>query len=338
MHNRLLFDVSGLIHWYAYFRHPTGIQRVTEKILGSSPIRNYSNLEFVARALGSDTFYRVEPKAIFQLNESRYRNVAIARLRAIFAQSMRLASLSALQRDLRYFHLPYVALGSVRLEAVVECWSSLGLPKRLPPLEIIVPPTEADAFFNPGDYWSHGTYVDALVALKRKTKVQTVLLIHDLFAIDHPDWTNPQFGHLIINQFHHLAPHVDQWLTTSHFVMSTLRNYLAERSIEEHRGSVLPMGWDDFKPSISDKISDQSILRRHGLSGKRYVLHVGTIEPRKNILALLDAMEKLRRTAADVPYCVLVGRQGWRAAALVQRLRSTGFAICPQSTEELSLQ
>jgi glycosyltransferase involved in cell wall biosynthesis len=325
--NRLLFDVSGLIQWYAYFKYPTGIQRVTEKLLGSSPIRNYSNLEFVARVLGSDTFYRVDQEPLFQLNDSRYRSAAIARLRAIFAQSMRLATLSSLRRDLRYFHLHYLALGSVKLEAAIEAWSNLSLPARLPPLEVIVAPTEADAFFNPGDYWCHDTYVDALVTLKRKTNVQIVQLIHDLFAIDRPDWTNPRFSRAIINQFHRLAPNVDQWLTTSHFVMSTLCDYLARHSVEKHRTSVLPMGWDDLGQSTSNETaSDQNTLRRHGLWGKRYVLHVGTIEPRKNLLSLLDALAKLRRIAAlDVPYCVLVGREGWRSSVFRQRLRSTGF-------------
>jgi hypothetical protein len=30
-----LFDVSGVVHWYAFFSHPSGIQRVTEKLIAS---------------------------------------------------------------------------------------------------------------------------------------------------------------------------------------------------------------------------------------------------------------------------------------------------------------
>ena len=152
MNHRLLFDVTGLIHWYAYFRHPTGIQRVTEKILGSSPICDYPHLEFVARILGSDSFYRVDPHILLQLDKLDGRDAAISRLRAIFAQSMRLTTMLGLRRDLRYFHWPYLAAGFAHLEGLVEARVGAKYATVLSPLELIAPPTETDAFLSPGDY------------------------------------------------------------------------------------------------------------------------------------------------------------------------------------------
>ena len=35
MSARLLYDLTGLVHWYAYFRHPGGVQRVIEKVATS---------------------------------------------------------------------------------------------------------------------------------------------------------------------------------------------------------------------------------------------------------------------------------------------------------------
>src|SRR5215204_4484142 len=54
---RVLFDVTGVVHWYAFFSHPSGIQRVTEKLIAS--LSGRGDVEFVARMLGSDTFYRM---------------------------------------------------------------------------------------------------------------------------------------------------------------------------------------------------------------------------------------------------------------------------------------
>ena len=45
---RLLFDVTGLLHWYAFFPNPSGIQRVTEKLLSSSAVQQDKRVEFVA--------------------------------------------------------------------------------------------------------------------------------------------------------------------------------------------------------------------------------------------------------------------------------------------------
>ncbi|MFP5285939.1 MAG: glycosyltransferase family 4 protein, partial [Thermoanaerobaculia bacterium] len=48
----------------------------------------------------------------------------------------------------------------------------------------------------------------------------------------------------------------------------------------------------------------------------RYALHVGTIEPRKNVRTLLAAWKLLRRRIADPPALVLCGGYGWKAAEI----------------------
>src|ERR1700678_342489 len=58
------------------------------------------------------------------------------------------------------------------------------------------------------------------------------------------------------------------------------------------------------------------------LRGQRFVLCVGTIEPRKNHGALIDAWTALGQTHPDLPQLVLVGRRGWRTDSLVRRLES----------------
>ena len=154
-----------------------------------------------------------------------------------------------------------------------------------------------------------------------------VQLVHDLFAIDRPDWTHPQFGHVIVGEFGRLAPHVDRWLATSQFVRSTLSSYCAAHALQERPIDVIPMGWRSLgTPSVDAKKDDGEVLGKYGLSGKRYILHVGTVEPRKNLGLLLDALRDLRREgSAPVPQCVLVGRQGWRSEDIRRRLESTRF-------------
>jgi glycosyltransferase involved in cell wall biosynthesis len=56
----------------------------------------------------------------------------------------------------------------------------------------------------------------------------------------------------------------------------------------------------------------------------RYLLFVSTIEPRKNLPALLDAFERLRARGAYDGALVVVGRVGWKSESLVPRLRQRG--------------
>jgi glycosyltransferase involved in cell wall biosynthesis len=54
----------------------------------------------------------------------------------------------------------------------------------------------------------------------------------------------------------------------------------------------------------------QAVLAKHGIEGP-YLLYVGTIEPRKNLLTLVRAYEELIRTTRHKVKLVLCGGRGW---------------------------
>ena len=56
---------------------------------------------------------------------------------------------------------------------------------------------------------------------------------------------------------------------------------------------------------------DVEVLARHGLTGERYVLGVGTLEPRKNLPRLIEAFAALGPEVRDAHSLVLVGELGW---------------------------
>jgi glycosyltransferase involved in cell wall biosynthesis len=111
-----------------------------------------------------------------------------------------------------------------------------------------------------------------------------------------------------------LAPHVDRWLATSRFVAEELAKFLAPKKAPI---DLVPMGADLAAPE------DPAALRRRGLVAKSYILHVGTLEPRKNLLALLDAVERV----PEAWPLVLVGRDGWRSQEIHSRLRRVGKGV-----------
>jgi glycosyltransferase involved in cell wall biosynthesis len=69
------------------------------------------------------------------------------------------------------------------------------------------------------------------------------------------------------------------------------------------------------------------LMERLGLS-PGYLLCVGTVEPRKNLESLLDALELLRRRRSGLELLV-AGRWGWGPPDLRQRLRSQPGVVWP---------
>jgi glycosyltransferase involved in cell wall biosynthesis len=73
-------------------------------------------------------------------------------------------------------------------------------------------------------------------------------------------------------------------------------------------------------PELSPKLPEDAEGARHryGLPD-RFLIHVGTIEPRKNLTRLLEALHRLRREGAVIPL-VVVGGKGWLSEDFYRRL------------------
>ncbi len=320
---RLLFDVTGLLHWYAFFPNPSGIQRVTEKLLSSTAVQQDKRVEFVARSLGGDELYAVDGGTLCGLQDPLQRRAALARLRALFTTTMRRARPGGPLSDMRIIHAPYYLLGLARLAPLVEAWFGRRLPTALPPLEVVPEPGPQDMFFNPGDLWWQNHYAPFVLGLKARTGVKVVQMIHDLFFIERPDWFSPTFARTFTSAFAGVAPGVDRWLTNSTFVKEQLGAYMERHSLPARPVELLPMGWDSFAISSgAERPGAAAALRGYGIAGRPFILFVGTVEPRKNLATLLDVMEELRRDLGErVPELVVVGGYGWRAEGLAARLR-----------------
>ncbi|MFP4501736.1 MAG: glycosyltransferase family 4 protein [Candidatus Hydrogenedentota bacterium] len=59
--------------------------------------------------------------------------------------------------------------------------------------------------------------------------------------------------------------------------------------------------------------------------GRRYLLHLGTLEPRKNLERLIEAYAAVRATAPDCPQLVLAGAKGWLYDAVFDAIARLGL-------------
>jgi glycosyltransferase involved in cell wall biosynthesis len=67
----------------------------------------------------------------------------------------------------------------------------------------------------------------------------------------------------------------------------------------------------------------RELRARHGLRADRYVLSVGTLEPRKNHARLVRAFDALAATRPDLRL-VLAGARGWKSGAVDSAIAAAG--------------
>jgi glycosyltransferase involved in cell wall biosynthesis len=132
-----------------------------------------------------------------------------------------------------------------------------------------------------------------------------VLTIHDMVAFDHPEWLSGRFSRWYRILLPRLVGRVQRILTVSEFTKTRIVDWLqvAPESIE-----IVPNGVDERFTCRSDA-SDTGVRQREGLPNGRYILFVGSLEPRKNLPTLLRAWDlALNRLPSDVWLCIAGAR------------------------------
>ncbi len=155
------------------------------------------------------------------------------------------------------------------------------------------------------------------------TDLPTIVTICDLSALLHPDWHPAIRVRRHEQLFQWLLPSKAHFLTISEFVKNEMVQILG---VSPQRIHVTCCGVrQQFRPMSAEAIDGG--LKRLGLP-RGYFLHVGTIEPRKNLLLLLNAWADLKPQIKSKHPLVLVGGIGWadtKTLDLIQQLKPQGL-------------
>jgi len=165
-----------------------------------------------------------------------------------------------------------------------------------------------DVIVSVGADWS-GELTSALAELKRSTGCRVVTMVYDLIPLTHT----------------HLAFHKDRQLFERYYTnllaVSDLVTCISEqtrRDLEEFAGArpirlppveVLRLGDGQHLPAPVAAPSRED-----------FFLWVGTIERRKNLDLLYDALRILESEGADLPRVVVVGATGWGVSDLLDEI------------------
>lgn len=206
----------------------------------------------------------------------------------------------------RHYHQPPVGLESQpRSEAP---WSDK--PWRAFLLTGLTPPYKWSQTIHDCDIF-HGT--DSITP---RISQPTVITIHDLTTLLFPE------HHSRPNRWYQriaLPVMIKRAKTIITDAESTRRDCINRYSLPADKIHTVPIGVDHQRFFPRDRLLAQSKVKQHLGISTPYVLSVGTLEPRKNLLRLVEAYSQLDSQA---PPLVIAGAKGWGdhpIAALIEQ-------------------
>ena len=95
---------------------------------------------------------------------------------------------------------------------------------------------------------------------------------------------------------------------------------------EPDKITVIHSGCDETMQPVEDEAIVERVKARYGIPGD-YVLHVGTLQPRKNLGRLLEAYALARKQAkrGETPCLVIAGSKGWLYDQIFQKVKRLGL-------------
>jgi glycosyltransferase involved in cell wall biosynthesis len=166
--------------------------------------------------------------------------------------------------------------------------------------------------------------------MPRRSRVPCVVTVHDLTFFDHPEWHEASKVRWFRAAIGYSAAHAAAIVCVSAMTAQRLHELLSPSCPVV----VVPHGVDHARFTADEPRpgTDAEVLERLGLE-RPYLLHLGTLEPRKGIADLVAAFDRL---AGDDPTLelVLAGGAGWKAGPVLaavagahsrERIRRLGY-------------
>lgn len=146
--------------------------------------------------------------------------------------------------------------------------------------------------------------------------IPAVVTVHDLGYLHYPD-KHPIYDRVYLGwSTRHSASAARRIIAVS---QATAHDLTALLGVPPEKISVVYSGIDQDLKRIEDQNRIAELRHRLGIPGP-YILHVGSIQPRKNLSRLVDAFAQVM-DAVEGLTLVLAGRLGWGYRSLLARIR-----------------
>jgi len=174
-------------------------------------------------------------------------------------------------------------------------------------------------FFEPNSAWHTFPNRSWLLPVLKNRNIRIVVLIHDIIPVRSPQFMSSV---TLLRFMEFLTAHMacaDDIVVTTHTVEKDVKQLFSELGMKEKPVHVIGLGADFTSGSrVSGGKADEKLLKK--FEGRKFLLTVGSVEPRKNHKVVAEAYEKkIASLDTDV---VFVGRIGWGVEELTDRIRA----------------
>ena len=154
-----------------------------------------------------------------------------------------------------------------------------------------------------------------------KTPFRKIVTIHDLIAFKFPETYPWGFGKYIKWATRFSARHADRIIVPSE---NTGHDLQAILGVNADKIDVVP----HYVPTGFKALDEgEKEAHRTALSlPDKFILNVGTLEPRKNQITLIEAFEIIRRETSLSHHLILAGRAGYRAGKILDKINRSPCA------------
>ena len=169
--------------------------------------------------------------------------------------------------------------------------------------------------------WGADALLAALTIGPVHGSVPLVSIVHDLTPWTHPQWHAARTLAGFALLWEKTVDRASRLICVSHATAGELLRRYPETAPRVH---VVANGVDpEFSPE-TDPAALEETRRRHA-GGRSFILYLGTLEPRKNVGALLSAWELLWESGRPRPDLVLAGGAGWKSFPLARAIARSPF-------------
>ncbi len=157
--------------------------------------------------------------------------------------------------------------------------------------------------------------------LPERMSLPSIVTIHDLAFVRYPEFFKPSrriYQRIFTERSaRRAAAIIADSEATRQDIISTF--HISPNRVRVIYPSVSP----DFRPE-PDPARLAAFRARHNLP-PRYLLYMGTLEPRKNLVTLVEAYAQMLSGDPSTPPLILAGAKGWYYQPLYERVRALGL-------------
>ncbi len=184
-------------------------------------------------------------------------------------------------------------------------WTRIALP-----LALLTAKKKPDLFFSPTHY------------IPRFSSVKRIVTVFDLAYLHFPQMFNKKDLWQLTNWTKYSIQSASHVITISN---ASKKDIISKYAVKSEKITVAYPGYSQIFKPISDKEKIKQVLDKYGIKDT-YLLYIGTIQPRKNLIRLIEAVARIEGL-----HLVIVGkttgegRQGWQFEETLNRPKELGI-------------